>query len=437
MQFTKLTPGFFKKSEFTRSVLTLTAGTAVAQAITLIMMPVLTRLYTPHDFGIWALFNSIITIVGIIATGRYEMAIILPKNDNDSINILAISSIISFGISLFSLLLLIIFRDYILFFFENPEIGNYLYLAPVTIFFQGIFQAFNYWSVRKKTYKRNALSRASQSFTGASGQYVFGVSQAGPIGLIAGTIIGQLTATIIIVWEPIKNLKKYINRISKAEIKSNLRTYKDFPLVNGPHALVSAFQDNGIYFFIKSLIGAYILGSFSIAVRILNAPSGLLAQSINQVFYERATKHYNDGLPVKPLMYSIHKRLFLLGLPFFIILLLFSPYIFEIVFSEAYRQAGVIASILSPWIFLNFVVASTQGIFLILNKQKQVFLLSLIDLFLRIFAIFIGYWTNNYKHAFICMSLFCSIFIISTLIWAYKISDFKPKLSTSDSAIRK
>jgi len=397
-------------------------GTAIAQVITLMMMPILTRLYTPHDFGIWALFISIVNIIGAISTARYEMAIILPKNDDDSINLLASSVIISFGISLLSLVLLFIFYSNILSFFENPDIGSYLYLAPLTILFQGIYQAFSNWSIRNKTFKTNSLSSASQSLTGTGSQFILGVTKHGAIGLILGTIIGQFVSMIIIIWKPINNLKHFTDKITLKKIKSNLVVYKNFALINTPHTFVGKFQESGLIFFIKSFISVNIVGEYSIAIRVLSTPTSLLAKSVNQVFYARASKHYNDGLSVKPLMYSIHKKIFLVGLPFFLILTFLAPYIFEFVFSSSYKQAGIIAGILSPWLFLNFIASSTQSVFLILNKLKQVFLFSLIDLSLRILALFIGYLHNDYKIAFIYMSLFCSIFLIVTLIWTYKIA---------------
>ncbi|MEA1954756.1 MAG: hypothetical protein U9O24_10240 [Campylobacterota bacterium] len=71
------------KSEFSRNVLTLMTGTTIAQAIPIAISPILTRIYTLEDFGIFALFIAITAIFGSIANGRYELAIMLPKKDNN------------------------------------------------------------------------------------------------------------------------------------------------------------------------------------------------------------------------------------------------------------------------------------------------------------------------------------------------------------------
>ena len=82
------------KSEFTRNVLTLMTGTTIAQAIPIVISPILTRIYTPEDFGLFALFIAITSVFGSIATGRYELAIMLPNKDENAINILALGLII-------------------------------------------------------------------------------------------------------------------------------------------------------------------------------------------------------------------------------------------------------------------------------------------------------------------------------------------------------
>ena len=87
------------KSEFSRNVLTLMTGTTIAQAIPIAISPILTRLYTPEDFGVVGLFGAISGIFGAIATGKYELAIMLPKKDEDAINIFALGFILTSLIS--------------------------------------------------------------------------------------------------------------------------------------------------------------------------------------------------------------------------------------------------------------------------------------------------------------------------------------------------
>ena len=122
----------FTSGSFARNVLTLMTGTTIAQAIPIAISPILTRIYTPEDFGVFALYMSIASIIAVLATGRYELAIMLPKKDEDAVNIVALSIIIAFFVSLISFLIVFIFNTQITNLLGNPEISNWLYFIPIT-----------------------------------------------------------------------------------------------------------------------------------------------------------------------------------------------------------------------------------------------------------------------------------------------------------------
>ena len=122
-------------TEFSRNVLTLMMGTTIAQAIPIAISPVLTRIYTPSDFGLFALFNSLIAVFGVIASGRYELAIMLPKKDEDAINIASLGILISTFFSVFLFFIILFFNDSICSLLNNTDIKPWLYFIPLVVFF--------------------------------------------------------------------------------------------------------------------------------------------------------------------------------------------------------------------------------------------------------------------------------------------------------------
>jgi len=138
------------KSEFSRNVLTLMTGTTIAQAIPIAISPILTRIYSPEDFGVFALYMSIVGTFAAMATLRYDTAIMLPKKDKDAINIVLLSVMISFFISLIVLLIIFLFNQQITNLLETPDISNWLYVVPLTVLLTGLYQSFNFWNNRKK-----------------------------------------------------------------------------------------------------------------------------------------------------------------------------------------------------------------------------------------------------------------------------------------------
>ena len=176
---------YFAKSEFSRNVVTLLTGTIIAQALPIAIAPILTRIYSPADFGVFALYMAIATIASVFATGRYELAVMLPENEDDAINLVALSIVIALTLTLISLILILIFNQQIAKILGNPKIDNWLYFIPVAVMLTGVYQTLYYWNNRNKKYQLLALSRVTQNGTISITQTLLGyLSNMG--GLILG-----------------------------------------------------------------------------------------------------------------------------------------------------------------------------------------------------------------------------------------------------------
>ena len=407
---------------FVANVLTLMTGTTIAQAIPIAIAPILTRIYTPEDFGILALYMAIVSMIAIISTGRYELAVMLPEKDEDAFNIVALSIGIAFFISMITLIVIWLFNAKIIKLLGSTEISNWLYFIPISIFLTGIYQAFNYWLNRKKHYKSLAISRISKSVTTGSANLWFGFSGFGAGGLIGGSLIGQGIATTFLSWQIWRDDYDKKQFISKKKMRENAGKYKDFPKINSFHALIDVLQSSGVILLISTFFGVLILGYYSFTIRILKTPLGLIGSSVSQVFYRKATETYNSNGDLQLLIKKTIIRLSLIALPIFVLLFFFAPDIFSLVFGKKWREAGVYAQILTPWIFLNFIVSPISQIPIIVKKQKAIFFISLIGNSLIILSILFGVYIADIKAGFYFLSFFLTIYLIYILVWMYKSS---------------
>ena len=191
------------KNEFYRNVATLLSGSAIAQAIPILIMPILTRIYPTEIFGIFFIYSSIILVLTIISTLEYELAIVLPEKDEDAINVFVLSIMVSFIISLFILAGILLFFDSITQLLGDKNIGRWLYFIPLSVLLVGIYQAFNFWNNRKKRYKIISYSRISKTTTSGSVQLSSGLTGFTGIGLITGLISGQFVAVVYIYFKSI------------------------------------------------------------------------------------------------------------------------------------------------------------------------------------------------------------------------------------------
>ncbi|WP_339060568.1 oligosaccharide flippase family protein [Tepidibacillus marianensis] len=179
------------QSGFARNVFTLMTGTTIAQAVPILISPILTRLYSPEDFGVLAVFLSVTAMIAVISTGRYELAIMLPNEDKDGANLVVLSLFIDIAISLVSFLILWVFNAPITRMLGTPQISIWLFLVPISVFLTGLYQSLNYWSNRRKQYKRLARSRVSKSVGTGAFNIGSGFFRTGSFGLIGEKYLGN------------------------------------------------------------------------------------------------------------------------------------------------------------------------------------------------------------------------------------------------------
>ncbi len=345
-------------------------GTAIAQAMPIAISPILTRLYSPSEFGIFSLFISISAIINVIASGRYELAIMLPKSDEDAINITSLSIIIVTAFSFFSLLLIYFFNDWFSELFGNDEIGIWLFFLPLSMFFTGLYQSMNYWFNRKKQFKRISISRVSVSSTTAITNVGVGYFGGSGLGLILGTLFGQIYGSFVFVRFFYKSNELPLRRITRTKMYFLAKKYKDFPLYDAPASLLNISSQYITNILITKSYNAISSGYYFFAFRLMNAPMALLATAVQDVFKEQASRDFSELGNAKEVFISTFKKLCLLALAPCIVIFLFAPYIFGFIFGEEWREAGVYAQIMSPMLFFRFVASPLSFMFYIGGKQR-------------------------------------------------------------------
>jgi O-antigen/teichoic acid export membrane protein len=389
------------KSEFSKNVLTLMTGTTIAQVIPIAISPILTRLYTPEDFGVFALFISIVSIFGSIANGKYELAVMLPKKDEDAINIFALGFLINITLSLILLLIVIIFHNDIVELLNNKEISTWLYFIPISVFLIGCYNLLNYFNNRLKQYKDLAKSTIIKSVITAIIQIFFGFIKQGAMGLISGQIISQFFANTKLLKNIIKN-KILLLKISKVKIIAVAKRYKDFLKYSVLASLTSILSSQLMNILISIYYNLNILGFYSLSQRLLGIPSSIIGNSIGQVFFKEAIiEKNNKGVTIK-IFFTTIKKLTLISFLGFGILFFFVKDIFSIVFGKEWIIAGEYAQILIPFFAIRFIVSSISSLLIIWEKQKMTMYVDIVLLVLNIFLII---FIKNFKNYLITYSI--------------------------------
>ncbi|MDM7926578.1 MAG: oligosaccharide flippase family protein [bacterium] len=411
-----------KRSRFYRNVMILMSGTALAQVLPVAALPVLSRLYTPEHFGTYGLFLTISTSLAVLATGRYELAIPLPRKNEDAFHLVVLSAVLTAGFSLMILIMTVFAREPVSRVLKNPEISMWLFGVSVSVLLLAGFQILNYWANRNNRYRDMAAGRVIQTGLMVVAALGLGFLNPGAGGLIVAGIAGQLAAVLFMAWRTFTREQRAGMTIRIGGLREQARRYEKFPRINSMHALMDMLQLNGIVFLISAFFGQKTLGFYSMTMRVLRTPLSFVGTSIAQVFYQRMSSDYSAGREIESLVRKTTVRLAALAFPVFFTLFLAGPRLFSAVLGPEWREAGVYAKILAPWLYLNFIYSPVSQLPLVLNRQGAGFFVGLGYNILILACVFIGYRTGDIRRGFTLISIFVTLYLIGTLFWLFTIS---------------
>lgn len=384
----------FCKKPFVRNVIVLASGTAGAQAVTMVLSPIITRLYGPEAFGLMGAFMAIVGIISPIAALTYPTAIVLPKRDQDAIGLIRLSLWITVLLSLISLILLALFNKQIIDVFNLKEIAPYLYLIPLVIVFSGLMQVAEQWLIRTKQFTINARVTFLHSLI-INGSKV-GIGFLNPIAavliLLSALGNGLKAAMMIMFAKKQKYQKKVRIRVEKKSLIQLSKEHYDFPLYRAPEVFLTSISQGLPILMLTAFFGPASAGFYTIGRSVLNIPSQLVGKSIGDVFYPRIVQAANRQENVTVLIKKATLALAAIGILPFGVVILFGPFLFSFVFGADWVIAGEYARWIALWSYLSFMNRPSVRALPALNALRFHLIYTIIMLFTRIGALAFGYF---------------------------------------------
>jgi len=398
------------------------SGTVLAQMLPMLLSPVMTRIFDPADYGVFGLYMAISGILTVLVTSHYNHAIMLPKDDEESVNVIGLCCVIAMAISAVLLLFFHLLHGTIAAYFDISSIGMWMYCVPLSVLLSGWYSALNYWTNRKCKYRRLAISRLAQTLITLMVQIVFGLLCEGAFGLLLGLLAGQLVSTVVLfaqIWRDDRQV--FSEHLSRAKICSVAVQHKTFAYYLLPADFINAFNNQVPTVLLTKLASAAEVGKYNFTQRILGFPVTFIATSLVDVFKQRAIKDYNEQGNCRDIYIKTFKSLALAGLVPLVIVLGFAPELFGFVFGEKWRDAGVYAQLLSVMFYLRLVISPLSYIYYIAGRQKEDFLLHIVMALGTILSLYLGYSLfGSPKYMVLLFSINYSLIYLVYLIRSYK-----------------
>ncbi|MCM3630987.1 oligosaccharide flippase family protein [Paenibacillus glycanilyticus] len=410
MKISSLTNPRWINNTFIRNVSVVMSGTAIAQVIAMIIVPVLSRIYQPDQLGVFSLYVSIITLFSVVASFKYEVAIVLPKDEDEATRIFLLSCIITVLLSAALLIVCLVFDDSIAGLFGSPELKRWLIWVPLSVCAMGLYQCLNYWSTRQKQYKRMSKSLVGRQGSIASSQIAAGSYGFTSLGLIGGQIFGQVIASTIWLFQTWRESSSLFKRNFKVtQLKEAARKYSEFPVYSTPQTLVNSLSQNLPIFMLSYFYGSAVIGLYSLGLRLIQFPVTLVAQSVRQVLLQRISEAGQDEINLNAMFKKFTIILALIALLPSMFIVVFGPQLFKVILGSEWMEAGVYASWMVIWMFLSFISAPALVLMTVFGLQRRLLIYETLLMLARFGALFVG---GTYFSVVNCIAMFTLVGVV-------------------------
>jgi len=374
---------------FVRSVSVLVGGTALAHGITALSLPLVTRLYTPSDFSVLAVFTGLFAILSVAACLRFDVAIPIPEDDGDAANVLGLALISSAVVSAAVAFGVLIAPDILAGWLNQPALQRYLWLLPPAVMLAGSYSALQFWFVRRKAFGSIARTRIAQSCAGAGTQIGFGLLGWAPLGLVLGQALNSGAGAIGLGYRLAATESGRLGTISWARMRAMFSAYDRFPKLSTFEALSNSAGMQLPIIMVAALAAGPEAGYLVLAAYVMQAPMGLLGTAISQVYFSRAPDEHRAGR-LGAFTARVFGGLMKGGVGPLVFAGIVAPTVFGIIFGQDWARAGVLVSWMTPWFVMQFLSVPVSSALLVTDNQKAALALQVSGLILRVAAVYLA-----------------------------------------------
>lgn len=405
-------------SELTRNSAKLLSANVVAQAIGLLVYPILTRLYSPEDFGLLNLFLSIGGVLALLSTAEYQYAIVLPKTQN--------KAVACFHVGFFMLLAItalcaasIPFKTQIATLFNAPALTKYYPLLCVFVFVTGLWTLLNYWFTRNKQFSRISTYQLTQSISGAGLKYSFGVGGMVNGGLVWSIIVAPIIAIAASICRHFRRNIRPLCQYNKHDCRVAAKEYVNFPKYSLPRALINNLSGNLPILLLTPFFGLTEIGYFGMAFTLAFRPINMISGSLYQVLFQRISEQVQNRQSILPFFRKFVKSTLFIVIPSFAVLSFVLPWLTRWLLGPGWEVTGEYIRWMLPWLCCSLLTASVCFLSDVFAKQRIGLWFEILLAVLRTIGVLAGVLTNSFNVAVVGYAISSAIAILAQFVWLY------------------
>lgn len=402
---------------FLKSVAVLVSGTALGHGITAAALPVLSRLYTPADFSLLAVFAGLVSIISVAACLRFDIAVSIPETDDEALTVVALAILSATILTLISVVIVTLAPELISRATNQDQLSNYLWLLPIGIFFAGTYSTLQSWFIRQKRFPLIARTRITQSASAAGTQLGLGAMGIAPFGLLFGNILNTGSACIGLGTKLLRSTENRakLSNLKYPDLRQAFGKYDRFPKFSTSEALFNSAALQVPMIMIAAMAVGPEAGYLAFAMSVMQAPMALFGTAVGQVFISQAPHEDRNGNLAK-FTTHIFEKLLKTGVGPLIAGGILAPVVFPTIFGKQWQPSGTLIAWMTPWFVMQFLSTPISMALHVAGRQGAAMALQGFGLALRVAAIWLAYTAGQSLGMAFSVANFLFYFIYLILI---------------------
>lgn len=346
-------------------------NTAIAQFLPLLSAPVIARLYLPADFGAYAVFVALATLLGSSATLALQNAILLEKHDQEAAHAFLLALIVSVTVSVLLYMCLVALPQSFLVAIVGPEVLPLFFWLPATIILTSTFQCAYTWCIRRRYYRRLGVNKLVLAMVTMVVQISIGLTAPDVRGFVFANIIGYSCALLLLAGIVHGDVVEQAPRLSLASFRRHFMDRIALPLYTLPATLVNTVSSYLPDLLINRLYGVHLLGQYSLASRTVNMPLAFISTSIQDIFRQQASAEFATAGHCRGTFRSFFVLMASVSLLLVVPLILVLPWLIPFVFGDQWDESGTLVRALVFLIAIRFVSSPLSYVWIIVGRQRM------------------------------------------------------------------
>lgn len=361
-------------SEFFKNTLTLSGGVAIAQVLPFLFYPVLGRVYSPAEFGLLAVITSIVSVLAVAGSGKYESGILVADDKQEAAHLAVLSIVV--GAVIMAVVwpaVQLIFGGRLAQWMQEPDLERWLFVCPISAFSIIVFNVYNEWCVREKRFKALSVNKMVNAGATTVGKVFLGFVKISGQGLVVGDMVGRIVSAVGCVVRALKSDGTVFRQVCAKGLKAAASKYKEFPLYTMPGRLLNTLGQSLPVLLLTAYFSADKAGLFSMAMMVFVLPVTVVGNTLGDVYRQRANEEYKSEGQCLKSYDGLLKLTAGLGVGALLVFVWILPWLMKVVLGEEWYESGRYAQILAPMMVLSFVANPLSGMFIVANKLRHFF----------------------------------------------------------------